>query len=270
MGATVLGIAVMAVSGAPRAYLAVNAAVLVSGLLLLALLGLRRHSATQAVWLCLAAALALLATALLGTTMAGISRWMQVGPVMLQPSLVLLPAVVMAYAGHRSTVGTVAILVSALALSCQPDRAGAAALAAGLVALNIGGRDRQSGVALAASLVALAVTFVRDDPLPPVRFVEQVFADAFATSIPLGLALVAGAALLLLPARALPVPQARVFVAVWLALLLASVFGHYPTPLLGYGSSGIAGYLLCLAAFPSGLADRGPLIASRHPFPPSA
>lgn len=241
----------MAAAGAPRNYLAINAVALVIGMVLLGILVWRPTSATQASWFSLAAALATLATALLGTTMAGITRWVQFGPVSLQPSLILLPAMVVAYARHRSAAGTAAMLVAALALACQPDSAGAAALAAGLMALAADRRDRQSAVALAASLAGLVVTLFRDDPLGPSRFVEQVFADAFATSVPVGVTLVAGAALLLLPARALPETQARVFSAIWLTLLLASAVGNFPTPLLGYGSSGILGYLLCLAALTS-------------------
>jgi hypothetical protein len=43
---------------------------------------------------------------------------------------------------------------------------------------------------------------------------------------------------------------ATVFAAVWLTILAAAAIGNYPTPLLGYGGSGVLGYLLCLAALP--------------------
>jgi cell division protein FtsW (lipid II flippase) len=237
----------MAAGGAPRSYMAINTAALVVGLMLLGPSGRRTASAAWSDGLCLAGAGALLATALLGTTMAGITRWVQIGPVSVQPSLMLLPAMVMAFARQCSAAGSAAMLLSALALASQPDRAGAAALAAGLMVLAAHRRDRQSEAALAAALAGFAITLVRADPLAPSPFVEQVIADAFRASTPVGVAMVAAAALLLLPARALPGRQAHVFAAVWLSLVLASVLGNYPTPLLGYGSSGIIGYLLCLA-----------------------
>jgi hypothetical protein len=94
------------------------------------------------------------------------------------------------------------------------------------------------------------VTLARPDTLPPTAFVEQVYASAFGFSALAGLALLAGSTLLLLPLLALQRTDATVFAAVWLAILAASVLGNYPTPLLGYGGSGILGYLLCLAALP--------------------
>lgn len=250
--ATGVGLAVMAATGAPRAYLVINSAALVIGLALLGVLRRTRTTPLPAGWISLAAAAALLATALLGPTIAGATRWVQIGAVSLQPSLVLLPVMILAYARHRSAAGTAAMLVAALALACQPDRAMAAALAAGLLALGTTARDRPVRLALAAALAGLAATLLRSDTLAPSRFVEQVFADAFAASALAGTALLTGAALMLLPARALPTAEARAFAAVWLALLLASVVGNYPTPLLGYGGSGILGYLLALAVLPSG------------------
>ena len=48
-------------------------------------------------------------------------------------------------------------------------------------------------------------------------------------------------------------------------MLLASALGNYPTPLLGYGGSGILGYLLCLAALPrQGLGRASSVEAERE------
>jgi cell division protein FtsW (lipid II flippase) len=262
-GATVLGVLVMAVAGAPKSYLIVNLAALVIGLAMLALLQRNRPNAASAGWLALAAAAGLLATALLGTTMDGATRWVRIGVVSLQPSLVLLPLMIMAFARVRDSVTTMAILVAAIALAIQPDRAMAGALLAGLAALAVSVRDRQVLLALLAALCSLAVTLMRPDTLPPTPFVEQVYASAFAFSPAAGLALLAGSVLLLLPMLALQRSAATVFAAVWLAILAAAVIGNYPTPLLGYGGSGILGYLLCLAALPrQALQEAGPAVTA--------
>jgi cell division protein FtsW (lipid II flippase) len=249
-GATGLGVLVMAAAGAPKSYLIVNMAALAIGLALLALLQRNRPNAAYAGWLGLAAAAGLLATALLGTTIDGATRWVRIGVVSLQPSLVLLPLLIMAFARARDTAMITAMLVAAVALALQPDRAMAGALVAGLAALAVSVRDRQVLLALVAALCSFAVTLMRPDTLPPTPFVEQVYASAFAFSPAAGLALLAGSMLLLLPMMALDRPKAMVFAAVWLAILAAAVIGNYPTPLLGYGGSGILGYLLCLAALP--------------------
>lgn len=249
-GATGLGVLVMASAGAPKTYLIINLAALVIGLALLTLLQRNRPNDAYAGWLGLAAAAGLLATALLGTTIDGATRWVRIGVVSLQPSLVLLPLLIMAFARVRDAKTTVSMLVAAVALAIQPDRAMAGALVAGLAALAVTVRDRQVLLTLAAALCGFAVTLLRPDTLPPTPFVEQVYASAFAFSALAGLAILAGSALLLLPMLALDRPKAVPFAAVWLAILAAAVIGNYPTPLLGYGGSGILGYLLCLATLP--------------------
>lgn len=248
IGATGLGIAVMAAAGAPNAYLVINLAALAIGLALLALL--QRARITGQGWLMLAAAAGLLATALFGTTIDDATRWVRIGGVSIQPSLVLLPLMLLAFARSCDTAATLAMLVTALALALQPDRAMAGALLAGLAALALTVRERRILLALAAAAIGFAVTLARPDTLPPTAFVEQIYTSAFGFSALAGLAVVAGSALLLLPLLTLNRTAALVFAATWLAILAASVLGNYPTPLLGYGGSGILGYLLCLAALP--------------------
>ncbi|OYU15438.1 MAG: hypothetical protein CFE37_05795 [Alphaproteobacteria bacterium PA4] len=248
--ATGLGVLVIAAAGAPRAYLVINLAALVIGMALLAIVQRTRLAPASAGWLALAAAAALLATALLGSSIEGAIRWVRIGTVSVQPSLMLLPLLVLAFARVRDSATTLAMLVSALALALQPDRAMAGALVAGLAALAATARDRRVLLALAAALGGFVVTLARPDRLPPTAFVEQVYAGAFGFSLLAGLALLVGSALLLLPLLALDRTIGMVFAAVWLAILAAAVLGNYPTPLLGYGGSGIIGYLLGLAALP--------------------
>jgi cell division protein FtsW (lipid II flippase) len=247
-GATGLGLAVMAAAGAPNTYLVINTASLVIGLALLAIL--RRSGTSPAGPLMLAAAIALLATALFGTTTEGATRWVRIGVVSLQPSLILLPLLVISFVRVRDTAATLAVLIAALALALQPDRAMAGALLAGLAALAVSRRESRVLLALAAAAGAFAVTLARPDTLPAMAFVERVYADAFGYSALAGLALLAGSVLLLLPALAQDRAAGAVFACLWLALLLAAALGNYPTPLLGYGGSGILGYLLCLAVLP--------------------
>jgi hypothetical protein len=268
-GATGLGLLVMAVAGAPKAYLIINMAALTIGLAMLALLQRNRPRPTHVGWLVLAAAAGLLATTLLGTTIDGATRWVRIGVVSLQPSLVLLPLMVMTFARVRDAKSTLAMLIAAIALAIQPDRAMAGALLAGLAALAVSARDRQVLLALVAAFCSFAVTLMRPDTLPPTPFVEQVHASAFAFSPAAGLALLAGSALLLLPMLALHRADSTVFAAVWLAILAAAVIGNYPTPLLGYGGSGILGYLLCLAVRPErrprAAGDAAASITDRRP-----
>jgi hypothetical protein len=159
------------------------------------------------------------------------------------------------------------MVIAAVALALQPDRAMAGALAAGLAMLVLQHRERRTIIALAAALAAFTATMFKPDTLPPTPFVEQVFANALAFSPRAGAAVVVGAALLLLPVFACRDATMQVFAAVWLAILAAAVVGNYPTPLVGYGGSAIIGYLLCLAALPSRLSRRSNTEAMDGPPP---
>ncbi len=248
--ATGLGIAVMAAGGARASYAIINAAALVIGMALLAIVLRQRGDNTRFDGtFILAAAAGLLATAMLGITIDGAVRWVRIGAVSLQPGLILLPLMIITFARTPNGVATLGMVAAALALALQPDRALAGTLVAGLAVVAMQQPGRRTVSALAAAIGGFCITLLRPDVLPATAFVEHVVVDAFALSAIAGGALVAGAALLILPAFARS-EAALVFAATWIAILVAALLGNYPTPLLGYGGSGIIGYLLSLAALP--------------------
>lgn len=251
------GCLAMALAGAPLRYLVINVAALAigGGMLVMA-----RHAPSRAGFvsdgILFAAALALLATAIFGTPVEGAARWIRVGMLFVQPSLVLLPAMVIAFAGRTTRLGAAAMVVAAGALALQPDRAVAGALVAGLALRVVMRPDRCVAAVLAASVVAFIVALARADRLPAVPHVDRVFSTAFDVHPVAGVAVLLGTAALLLPALASGArrPGQRelfaVFAAVWLGLIIAAALGNYPTPLVGYGGSAIIGYLLSIAMLP--------------------
>ena len=257
VGAVFLGLGYMATAGAPMRYLAVNLAALAIGLTMLALLG--RTQLPKRLWTSgvpAAVAGALLATAFVGADVEGVTRWVRIGGFAIQPSLILLPVMLVAFAEERSVVRTAAMVVAAAAMALQPDRAMAGMLVLGLGTLAVIRRDRHAAVALIASIAGFAVTLVRADRLPAAVHVDQILYASFDVHVGAGLAVLAGLALLLVPAIAgwrRDVDRRAsyaAFGAVWLAAILAAALGNYPTPIVGYGGSAIIGYALSLLALP--------------------
>lgn len=256
-GATTLGLAYLAMAGAPLSYFAINAAAFAIGLLALGVL-------TEAgrLWqipsgaLGLALAMLLLLTALFGVSADGVRRWLSAGGILVQPGLILVPAIALGFARARNAASLLAVLIAAMALALQPDRAMSGALAAAMMALAVTRPERLALVALGAALAAFAATLVRADPSPAVPFVDQILYSSFTVHPVAGLAVLAGAALMLVPAvlGCLRDPAHRpayaVFGAIWLAAILAAALGNYPTPLVGYGGSAILGYLVSLLGLP--------------------
>ena len=258
--ATCLGLVYLSMAGAPGRYLIVNAGALIIGLVLSVLIGTGRGVSTRLGILGLS--LLLLATALFGISLEGARRWISVGGLAMQPSLIVLPAMILAFGVSRDRWSALGMVVAAGALALQPDRAMAGALAAGLGALFVLRRERSVGIALLAAIAGFVVTLVRADGLPAMPMVEGVYASAFQVHALAGLAVLVGTGLLLVPA-VLGVAADRdrrakglVFGATWLAIIAAAALGNYPTPVVGYGSSAILGYVISLGWLSRREADR--------------
>lgn len=270
LAATALGIFYLIAAGAPVQYPVVNAAAFVLGLVALrgfggAALQVPRFSSAIIVLL----GACLLATALLGTSVEGASRWIFIGPLSVQVSLVVLPLMITAFARQSDYVGAGGIALAAAALALQPDRAMAGVLALSMALLVIARRERAPFLALLAAAAGFAASLAQPDALPAVPYVDQILFTAFDVQPLAGVAVILGAMLLLVPSlvglRRDPAqrPAYLVFGALWFGCILAAALGNYPTPVVGYGGSAILGYLLSLAGLPTavrssnGLATEG-------------
>ena len=254
--ATGLGLVYMAAAGAPTIYLAVNALALVMGITVLALMQFSRPAPRLPGGMALVFGGLLLATALFGTPADGASRWVRIGGLSLQISLILLPAMLVAFARSRDLLTTTGVILAAVALALQPDRAMAGAMVAALAVLCVYRQDRWVVSALLVAAVGFAITVIRPDSLPAVPYVDQILYTAFEVHAMAGIAVVGGALLLMVPALAGQRfdPENRevhaVFGAVWFSIVAAAALGNYPTPLVGYGGSAILGYALSLSFLP--------------------
>ena len=257
VAAVMSGVIHLLVAGAASSMILVNIASLGVGLTLLggAAVWRGRSDRGRSIATIIMAGLLML-TNLFGVSSHGVVRWVAAGPLLVQSSLILLPALLMMFARKTTAAGTAALVIAAGAMAMQPDRAMAGAMVAGIAMLWLLHRNWQVTIVLAASTLGFVATLVRADNLPPVRFTEGVFTQTWQVHPLLGFAVASAGALLLLPAAAFGtrdrdcVRQCAVFGAVWLAIILAALIGNYPTPLVGYGGSAIIGYLLSACMLP--------------------
>lgn len=268
--AVLAGCLLLLLSGAPLRMPVMNFAALLIGLTALMILRaagglLRRPALADAALLAITMAIPL--TALFGPQPDGVARWLVIAGVTIQPALMLVPPLAIAFALRPSLLRLAAVACAALGLALQPDPAAAAMLALGTLAA-VAGRPREVGpwVGPAAALAALAIALLRTPPLPAVQFVEHVLPNAIAAGPATALVAAAGIALLFLPLLGADgrSRQARLaFCGVWLAALLAALAGTYPTPVLGFGGSAIVGYILSVGLLHSGiLGSRSPSAAA--------
>lgn len=258
LAATCLGIAYLTAAGAPASRSVVNGAAFLLGLVALIGIGgalpqISRYSG-QVLFVM---GLALLVTATLGAASDGASRWIIIGPLSVQVSLVLLPFMAVTFARYPTLAGCAGIAVAALALALQPDRGMAGVLAFGMAVLAIARPSSLSAAALISSATSFLVTLVRPDTLPAVPYVDQILFTAFDVHLLAGAIVWLGCLLLLVPPmigwrdNADLGPAYLLSGAIWLGCIAAAAVGNYPTPVVGYGGSAILGYLLTFAFLPT-------------------
>ena len=256
IGATGLGLAYMAAGGAPASYLLMNVAALAFGLVtfgVLALADRRAHLPPGPINLLLG--LILTGVSLWGVSADGVTRWVALGPLSIQPSLMIVPLMAVLFARSRDLLSLGGIALAALAFALQPDRGMAGALAAGLTVLALTRMDRRTLVAAGLSITGLVAALVQADPSPAVPFVDRILYTSFGIHPLAGAAVLLGSVLLVVPAlaavRAKDIDPSALatFGAVWAAIIAAAALGNYPTPVVGYGGSAVVGYFLSLIAF---------------------
>jgi hypothetical protein len=254
--ATGLGLLYMAAADAPTIYLAVNGLSLVMGVALIAVIPATWVTSPHTGGSVVVLGAVLLATALFGVSVDGVSRWIRVAGLSLQVSIIVVPVMLAAFTRSRGTGATIGITLAAVALALQPDRAMAGVLMAALAVLAMYRPERPVLFALAVSCAGFAATLIRADTLPAVPYVDRILFTAFEVHPLAGIAVLAGALLLIAPGMAGQRldPANRevhaVFATVWLTMVVAAALGNYPTPLVGYGGSAILGYALSLTPMP--------------------
>jgi cell division protein FtsW (lipid II flippase) len=292
------GVAVMIAAGAPRGRWALH---LTSGALgLIAYVAVRaacrsRDRAASGTGripvgaIVLSAAFAGLAATLAAAGLEGVHRWIRLGPVLLHPSALFCP-LVLVLAWHRLASHPRSTLLLLLAIQAvhiaQPDAGQATAFGAAAAVLVLGRRAllgaATAALATALAAASVAIAWTRPDPLAPAPFVEDIVSRAFGLGALWGV--LALASLILLGGAPLlgcaageglsPALSARTALVVYLAGSLGVVLaGEFPVPLLGFGSSPVIGAFLGLALLAScgGAAPEGAMgVAEKQhrPAPP--
>ncbi|WP_397419097.1 hypothetical protein [Phenylobacterium sp.] len=246
-----LGVVVLVALGAPPRLWSLNIAAAVAGAGLV-------HGLSQwggLLWrrpmaVLIAAAGALIATALWGADLEGVRRWFPIGSLRLHVGFLFLPVALAAMTTVGPRLGVAGAALIGAALAWQPDAGMAVAFALGVIGLALSRRSAPSWIAAAITVLAAVAALFRPDPLEPVRFVEGVVSLAVAQGPVMGaaaiVALAAPSGVLALIAWRRPdlTTVALPAALFWFGAAIASLLAHVPAPILGAGVSPILGYAL--------------------------
>ncbi len=188
--------------------------------------------------------------------MEGVHRWISIGAVKLNVAMIVLPMILLelykvlkirglAYAGASA-------FIILLVLFFQPDASQLTGFAIPMmIMLSLNTRSKKTRFLITGvSVLFIVLSWIRLDHLPPVDYVERILmmvADMgfiwFVSGI-ISLAILPAPFLLLPPRNAVSV--SRYIGCYYLIILLSTLFGNFPVPLMGYGISPIVGYYLSL------------------------
>ena len=251
--AVLLGLAVQHRLGAQASGLMIQAAGALLGAVLFVALSRVHAPRRVSVAFGLAVLLAFITLPLVvGPELAGARRWLLLGPISIQPSMILLPLVIWLVAGPRPGVDkSLLILAAGGVLALQFD----AAALTGLTLAWLAGHARSArrsevhvqGVAF--SLAILTVwAWMRPDALPSVAWVEQVLPNAWGLGLWTGVMASLAAIIVLTPLIVLArgSQAALSLAAFYVGLVGAALVGNYPMPVVGLGASLVVGWLMAL------------------------
>ncbi len=188
---------------------------------------------------------------IVGIELDGVRRWLDLGPVVVQPALILSPLLLAIVASREGRHWRFAILLPVLLVALQPDAASMFALAAGVAALMAGAsglsprgwtgrRLAITGAALWVAVIGLAFSGIQTPP--PVAFVEGTVGLALLGGPFAGMLHFTAIALMIAALLSRTDPAGLALAAYFTVATLAAVFWAFPMPVAGAGPSHLIGF----------------------------
>ena len=211
-------------------------------------LSYRRHGAA----ILFSVGTAILALVLaVGIEIDGVRRWLDLGPAIVQPALILSPLLLAIVASREGRHWRIAILIPVLLVAWQPDAASMLALAVGVAALMAGASGvarrgwtgrRLAITAGALGFAAIGLALAGIQTPPPVAFVEGTVAIAALSGPIAGFLHFAAIALMIAALLSRADPTGLALAAYFTVATLAAVFWAFPMPVAGAGPSHLLGF----------------------------
>ena len=204
----------------------------------------------------LSLAICLLLLTFLNPGMEGVHRWISIGIIRLNIAMIVLPIIMIRIGQLVQTkglgLGSIAAIGTVFMLLLQPDASQLTGFAIPMMIL-IGSQTKSKRLRLfiiSVFSVCTILSWVHLDSLPPVNHVEGIVSMVADMGVLWLIMAISSLAILPIPFLLFPPENAglisRCIGVYYLIILVATVPGNFPVPMMGYGLSPIIGYFISL------------------------
>ena len=186
----------------------------------------------------------------------GVHRWVNIGPLAFNSAFISLPILLICFyklsKNGNLNFCCIFILITAVILFLQPDASMLSAFSISLIPFYYTNNKTFWKYSWTILLVLSCISWINLDELEPVPYVEDIIVLAKNHSLIYLLSCIFSFIVMLMPffiknssmqCREISISLGLFF----FVLIMSTLFGNFPVPLIGYGVSPIVGYLLSVS-----------------------
>ena len=200
--------------------------------------------------------LILLLLTFIGEGMMGVHRWISIGPIRLNISMIVMPIIILSLWKLLKNnswwkVAIITIFIS-IVLFIQPDASQLSGFAIPMIFMLYKNGDKRifSTIISVGLFILVILSWIHLDNLSPVSYVEEILnlvANMGQVWFLLGIVslVILPTPFILFPPKKLKLPSICIGIY-FIIIIISTFFGNFPVPLMGYGISPIIGYIISI------------------------
>lgn len=187
-----------------------------------------------------------------------IHRWISIGPLRLNVAFIFLPILLISINKlieiDKQNISYICMIAVVIILLLQPDASMTTAFSGALIPIICSNYKSKvnAGIVLSILFIFVVISWLNLDSLPAVSYVENIIILAKESGWIYLLFSVFSFFIMLVPFAIINIQKSNIVISMslgsfFIIVILCTIFGNFPVPLMGYGISPIIGYMLAVA-----------------------